>query len=104
MKIRRCPACAQLIHFDPPRLTRACWSCGRVCDARSRMVFEEALAARAWALLEALLDWLPPCSRLVGVGRVALAAAFPIAVLMLLLCNGFDIRIVEEPASPFFRR
>ena len=47
---------------------------------------------------------LPMPSRLVGVARVALLCAVPIAALMLLMCNGFDIAIVRDAAAPFLTR
>lgn len=101
MTIRRCSDCAQLVHFEARRDILRCWNCGRACHARAEYFLWPRL--RAFASRALLLDRLS-CERAVGWGRVALAAAFPIAVLMLLISNSLDVRLVDNIISPFLRR
>ena len=101
MKIRKCPYCAQLIHFEPRPSPLICWNCAHRTDAAKLRTPGEKRWQRAVALFD---QTLPMPSRLVGVARVALLCAVPIAALMLLVCNGFDIAIVRDAAAPFLMR
>ena len=92
MKIRRCPACAQLVHFQPARSTIQCWSCGSRCNFSRPSALDQALS---------LLPSLPPLSHSSGKARLALAAAAPIAALMLLLSGSFDIRVASDFSASF---
>ena len=47
---------------------------------------------------------LPQPSRLVRAAKIALVVAVPVAALMLLVCNGFDIFIVRDMTAPFLMR
>ncbi len=99
MTIRKCPQCAQLTHIDKgERAPLFCWNCAARVDfgAPSRHL----LAGAAIAFDRALSD----PSSLVRVGAIALVAAVPVAALMLLLCNAFDIFVVRDAAAPFLMR
>ena len=99
MKMRFCPDCVQLIHFESDAPIQRCWNCGALTDFSLLRTRPQKLALwLGWSLDRAL----PSCSRLEDVGRVALIAAVPSAVIMLLLCNSLHITIVHESAAPFF--
>jgi hypothetical protein len=99
MKIRPCPGCAQLVHFEESFPIEKCWNCGLTTDFSHLKTPEERLFLWIGSLFDRTL---PDCSGLVGVGRVALVIAVPIAVMMLLICNSFNIRIVPDPTVPFW--
>lgn len=90
MRIRRCSACAQLVHFRPACPSPSCWNCGVRCNFARPNALHRAL----WLLPE-----LPLLSQASGLARLALVAAMPIAALMLLMCNSFDIHIVHDFGS-----
>ena len=102
MKIRKCPRCAQLTHLDDgERAPLFCWHCAaRVQFAALRTREERWLAHTATAFERAL----PQPSRLVRAAKIALVVAVPVAALMLLVCNGFDIFIVRDMTAPFLMR
>lgn len=101
MKIRKCPNCAQLIHFEPRQFTLVCWNCAHFTNTAQLQTPGEKRVGRARAVADRAL---PNPSRLVGIGKVALVVAVPIAALMLLVCNAFDIHVVRDAAAPFVMR
>ena len=102
MTIRKCPDCAQLTHLDKgERAPLFCWHCSMRVDFASLQTPQQRLIARTSASFERAL---PDPSRLVRAARVALVVAAPIAALMLLICNGFDIFIVRDALAPFVMR
>lgn len=102
MKIRRCPDCAELVHFEEACPIQRCWNCARVTDF-SQLQSPNVLLL--WALLgvtyAALQRTLPLWARLGKVSRPAFLFALPAVVLMLLICNSFDIRIVHDLTASF---
>ncbi len=101
MTIRKCPHCAQLIHFEPRETALVCWNCAHFTHAASLQTPGEKRVGRARALADRAL---PNPSRLVRVGKIALVVAVPIAALMLLICNAFDIFVVRDALAPFVMR
>ena len=98
MKIRKCPDCAQLIHFEPQAPLQRCWNCGKVSDFSALYSPLQRLAL--W--LRTRFDrGLPDPSRLVRAGTVALVVAVPLAIVMLLICNSLNIFIVHDASAPF---
>lgn len=98
MKIRYCPNCAQLVHFEPEYPVMRCWNCDAVSDFSRFPTAEERLMARAAELLKMPL---PSISRLARAGKIACVLAVPLAAAMLLLCNSFNITVVHDPTQPF---
>jgi hypothetical protein len=101
MTIRKCPACAQLIHFDRGVRVEACWNCGHVTVLSSLESTGESTAQKLKRILQsaAELDFGPPFySRRT---RAAFLLAIPVAMTMLLICNSFNISVVRDPAAPF---
>ncbi len=104
MKIRQCPGCAQLVHFEPSIPVQGCWNCGEVTDFSHFKTPEEWLGLWVLRGLDSVLQsTLPSCSRIAGAGKVALVVATPIAIVMLLICNSFNIRIVHDLTAPFMQ-
>ncbi len=102
MTIRKCPHCAQLTHLDDEgRAPFFCWSCAALVDFAAMRT-----PSQRWALsaATALDRALPNPSRLVRAAKISLVAAVPVAALMLLVCNGFNIWIVRDVAAPFLMR
>lgn len=94
MTIRRCSGCAQLVHFSPASPLPSCWNCGIRCDLARPDALGRALS---------LLPEMPLLSQGLGVARLALVAAAPIAVLMLLLSGSFDIHVVSDFGASLLR-
>ena len=102
MTIRKCPHCAQLTHLDDDgRAPLFCWHCSMRVDFAALRTPQQRFVARTSANFDRAL---PSPSRLVRAARVALVVAMPIAALMLLVCNGFDIFIVRDALAPFVMR
>lgn len=102
MKIRKCPNCGQLTHLETgQRVPLFCWHCAARVDFVALRTPEEWFALRTIATFERAL---PDPSRLVRAGKIALLVATPVAVVMLLICNGFDIFVVCDAAAPFVMR
>ena len=102
MKIRKCPRCAQLTHLDDGhRAPLFCWNCAARVDFAALRTPEERWLARTATAFERAL---PQPSRLTRAAKIALVVAVPVAALMLLVCNGFDIFIVRDAAAPFVMR
>ena len=102
MKIRLCPACAQLVHFEANRAIQECWNCRRATDFSTVKAPEERLGLWLLSGAENALSrvfFLWP-NRL-RAGKIALVAAMPVAIVMLLLCNSFDVQILHDLVSPF---
>ena len=102
MTIRKCPHCAQLTHLDTgERVPLFCWSCAARVDFGAL----QSRANRFTASAATSLDRASPNpSRLVRAARIALVVAVPVAVLMLLICNGLDIHIVRDASASFLMR
>ena len=102
MKIRRCPDCAELVHFEAASPVQRCWNCARVTDF-SQLQAPDVLFG--WVLLglvyAALQRTLPLWARLGRVSKPAFLFALPAVVVMLLICNSFDLRIVHDLAASF---
>lgn len=101
MIIRKCPHCAQLLHFDERQNALVCWNCSRFATLTELSTPGEKRIQRALTSFDRAL---PNPSRLVRVGKVALVMAVPVAALMLLVCNGFDIAVVRDMMAPFLVR
>ena len=101
MKIRKCPGCAQLIHCDAHQNRVRCWNCARLSEVAPLATAEEKFGRTSLAAFDRAL---PHPSRLVRVARIALVVAAPVAALMLLIGNGFDLAIVRDAAAPFVMR
>ncbi len=102
MTLRKCPNCAQLTHLDDGvRAPLFCWHCAARVDFAALQTPTQRLAASAATSLDRAL---PQPSRLTRAAKIALVIAMPIAALMLLVCNGFDIFIVRDAAAPFAMR
>lgn len=102
MQIRKCGKCAQLVHADVSHSQR-CWNCGafvlfstgenwaqtvlRVLDVRLTTVLAPLFDGERWT------RW----------NRRALLMALPFAVVMLLICNSFQISVVHDITIPFKR-
>jgi len=102
MKIRRCPVCAKLVHFEANRPVERCWNCGRVSDFSLIQSPDQRLGSwlvnGAETILGSLFFLWP---RSVRAGRAALVVAMPFAILMLLICNSFDVRVVNDLTASF---
>ena len=99
MTIRKCPHCAQFTHLDEnERAPLFCWNCAARVDFGALRTPRQRLVADAATAFDRAL---PDPSRLVRAGAIALVVAVPVAALMLLVCNGFDITIVRVAAAPF---
>ena len=101
MTIRKCPHCAQLLHFDDGERALVCWNCSRFAALTELATPGERRIRRALTNFDRAL---PNPSRLVRAGKIALVVAAPVAALMLLVCNGFDITVVRDAATPFMMR
>ena len=102
MTIRKCPHCAQLTHIDnDARAPLFCWNCAARVDFGALRTPSQCLLANAATSLDRAL---PDLSRLVRVGKIALVVAVPVAALMLLICNGFDVHVVRDASAPFLTR
>lgn len=101
MTIRKCPHCAQLLHFDDGERALVCWNCSRFAALSTLATPGEKRIHRALTNFDRAL---PNPSRLVRAGKVALVVAVPVAALMLLVCNGFDIFVVRDMTAPFLTR
>ena len=101
MTIRKCPNCAQMTHLDDgERAPLFCWHCAARVDFAALQTPQRFVARGAATFDHAL----PDPSRFVRAARIALVVAMPIAALMLLICNGFDIFVVRDAAAPFVMR
>jgi hypothetical protein len=104
MKIRQCPRCVELVHFDLGTPIQKCWNCGEVSNFSHLKTIEERVSL--WLLRGfdiVLQSALPPCSQIAVVGKVTLVVTMPIAIVMLLICNSFNIRIVHNLSVPFMQ-
>lgn len=102
MTIRKCPHCAQLTHLDDnERAPLFCWHCAARVDFAALQTRESRLLNDAATAFDRAL---PNPSRLVRAGKIALVAAVPVAALMLLVSNGFDIFVVRDVTAPFLMR
>ena len=98
MTIRKCPHCAQLLHFDNGERALVCWNCSRFAALSALATPGEKRVQRALTNFDRAL---PNPSRLVRAAQIALVVAVPVAALMLLVSNGFDIFIVRDATAPF---
>ena len=101
MTIRKCPHCAQLLHFDEGARALVCWNCSRFVATSMLATPGEQRVQRALINFDRAL---PNPSRLVRMGKIALVVAAPVAALMLGFCNGFDVHVVRDMAAPFLMR
>lgn len=101
MTIRKCPHCAQLLHFDGCERALVCWNCWNFSALPTLATPGEKRIHRAIANFDRAL---PHPSRLVRAAKIALVVAVPVAAMMLLVCNGFDIFVVRDMTAPFLTR
>lgn len=112
LKIRYCPCCAELVHFEPEVPVQRCWNCGCVSNFDLIKAPEVRLAQSVWRQMNAALDALislgvglsqvmPSSSRMARVGRMSLVVAIPAVVVMLLVTNSFAPYIVHDATAPF---
>ena len=91
MTIRKCPACAQLIHFQAEAEIETCWNCGRTAVRAHLKLFEQRLVERAVRFFDdaAEFNFGPPAyHRRI---RIALLVMLPVAIYMLIMSNSLDI-------------
>lgn len=104
MKIKKCPECVRYIHFDGRIGVEKCWNCGLVTD----FLRHPDARQKFWRWADSQLSvWLSPFSNLAKwkrCGQIALMAALPCAVVMLLIGNSLQIQIVRDAAAPFISR
>lgn len=98
MKIRRCPNCAELVHFEAHRPLKRCWNCALVSDFSPRQTAVGKCLSWAGSLLDRSTS---NYGRLIQVGKCALLVAVPFVVVMLLACNSLNITLVHEASAPF---
>jgi hypothetical protein len=94
MTIRKCPACAQLIHFQAESEIETCWNCGRTAVRAQLKLLEQRVvdsAVRAFDNNGELRLGPPSYNKQ---RRIALLIALPVVVLMLMNCNSLDIHII----------
>ena len=103
MKIMKCPGCAELNHFDSAPTVERCWNCGLLTDFSQRKSPEEQVMLFLDAKISQVFCPLLTIQRLQGWGTMAMVAALPVAVIMLLVCNSLHITIVHDPTVPFSR-
>ncbi len=103
MQIKKCPDCRAYLHFEKEIGIRRCWNCGVVTNFLEHPSFE----AKVWLMVGSGASlFLMPFVNLVQqsrYGRIALVLSLPVAVVMLLICNSFQISIVQDAAAPFSR-
>lgn len=102
MQIKKCRSCAQLVHIDV-LYAQPCWNCGAFVDFALR---ENRVQIFFRVLDSSLTKWLTPFfdgERWIQWNRRALLTALPFAVLMLLICNSFQISVVKDATVPFKR-
>jgi hypothetical protein len=87
VQIRKCPDCAQLVHFDAPITVKRCRHCGAIADL-SQLHISPNMQFH-WLIAKAD-HLLPDTSALLNVSRVALLLTLPIAIGMLLCSNSLD--------------
>jgi ribosomal protein S27E len=87
LRIRKCPDCAQLVHFDAPITVKRCRHCGATTDLSQLHISPDKqfhwLTSKADRLL-------PDPSALLNMSRVPLLLTLPLAIGMLLYSNSFD--------------
>lgn len=100
MTIRKCPHCLQLNHFDGESTLAPCWRCKAWSDFAQIRTFGQKFVGTTDAVISAHLPDLI-ASRWNYYGKLGLLAALPIVVLMLLICNSFNIHIVTNLVNSF---
>jgi len=98
MKIRRCPGCAELVHFDPHRPLKRCWNCALVSDFSPRQTVGRKWLSWAGSSLDRSTS---NYRRLIHVGKCALLVALPFVAIMLLACNSLNITLIHDASAPF---
>ena len=93
-KIRRCPHCAQLVHFENGHGWQRCWRCGSVSDFSQVKTGVEKLGFTFDVLVGRAM---PTIAHGAKNGSIALLVTAPWAALMLLLCQSFHLTIVYAP-------
>ena len=112
LKIRYCPCCAELVHFEAEVPVQRCWNCGSISNFDMvvapevrlvRQVGRQALTAfdALTSLVVAVGRIVPTSSRMERVGRLTLVAAIPAIVTMLLVANSLSPTIVRDATAPF---
>ncbi len=119
MKIRYCPHCVQLVHFEPDSPIQRCWNCHNVTNFDLVKLPEERFAlwllghlnvvgrglARLCPRPSIKSPWnqkntnLGPLPSMLA--KAVLVGSIPIVILMLLVSNSFDIHIVHDLTAPF---
>ena len=101
MKIIKCPACKQYVHFDCAPGIIKCWSCGAISDfSRIASAPEKALTAMDRALGSLPFpDMSSPA--FLKAGKAGVLLALPVAITMLLICNSFNISVVHDLSDSF---
>ncbi|RYX83473.1 hypothetical protein EON83_14900 [bacterium] len=102
MKIRYCPHCVELVHFEENRPVQRCWNCRRISNFDLVIAPEVRLALQLQSQVELTLQsaarFFP---RLTAVAKFAFVTAIPVVATMLLVSNSFDIRVVSDLAASF---
>jgi hypothetical protein len=108
MKIRYCPHCVELVHFEAEDPLQRCWNCRRVSNFALVKSPEQRLGVWLLGQIEGagqavIFFCLRPLGRraAAAVAKVVLVEAIPAVVVMLLVSNSFDIRVVHDLAAPF---
>jgi len=101
MKIVKCLACKECVHFDGAPNVEKCWNCGAVTDFSRIKTVEEKLLAWCDQTLSRVPfpDLSSPSFR--RASKAGILVALPIAAVMLLLCNSLNISIVRDPIDSF---
>ncbi len=102
MQIKKCPHCAQLVHVDV-LYSQPCWNCGAFVDFTPRENWAQTVFRVLDVRLTKVLSPVFDGERWIKWNRRALLTALPLAVVMLLTCNSFQIGIVRDITTPFRR-
>jgi hypothetical protein len=87
-KIRKCPECAELVHFEGGVTWMRCWQCCAEVDwSRTRHASEKQVL---W-LRRRFDGCLPNPSALTRVAKTGLVLALPVSVFMVLGNNSLDV-------------
>ena len=104
MKIKKCPDCVQLIHFDQQVGVTRCWNCGTMTDFSKQHSAEQKIGLWLDSRISSLLSPFYNLAFWKRWGHIALVIALPTSIVMLLICNSLQIRIVHDAAAPFLWR
>ncbi|BCM92329.1 hypothetical protein IAD21_04208 [Abditibacteriota bacterium] len=105
MKIRYCPGCAELVHFESSSPIQRCWNCGQFTNFDMVKTPDQRLGLWLLAQIphtEALMLKVPlPFARVTALSKTLLIVGVPAVVTMLLVSNSFNVRIVHDLTASF---